>query len=120
MLKKPNLSQTTRNSVIGNSRTDAEGQFIDAKTGRSVQGNHYLHRAYIRKATRAEVEARAEKNEEGQFLDCHTHEPIEGSYDLGHKTGMEFRTMRAEAEAQNMTQAEYTIGIVRVKYAGRR
>lgn len=66
-----------------------------------------LHRPYIRSEVRAEVEARAARNENGQFLDANTGKPIEGQYDLGHKAGHEFRTERAIAEKEGLTQAEF-------------
>lgn len=66
-----------------------------------------LHRSYIRKSTRSEVESRAQKNEQGQFLDANTGNAIEGKYDLGHKTGNEFRTEKAKAEMEGLTQSQF-------------
>lgn len=66
-----------------------------------------LHRPYIRQSVRAEVEDRAQKNEKGQFLDANTGQPIEGKYDLGHKTGHEFRSEKAKAESEGLTQKEF-------------
>ena len=66
-----------------------------------------LHRPYIRQAVRKEVEERAPKNEEGQYLDANTGKPIEGSYDLGHVRGHEFRTEKAIAEKEGLTQAQF-------------
>ena len=66
-----------------------------------------LHRPYIRQSVRAEVESRAQKNEKGQFLDANTGKAIEGKYDLGHKAGHEFRSEKAKAEAEGLTQKEF-------------
>lgn len=66
-----------------------------------------LHRPYIRKDVRAEVEGNAQKNENGQFLDVNTGKAIDGPYDLGHKPGHEFRTEKAKAEQEGITQKQF-------------
>ena len=66
-----------------------------------------LHRPYIRKSTREAVENAAQKNAKGQFIDPNTLQPIEGKYDLGHKRGNEFRTEKAKAEREGLTQSQF-------------
>jgi HNH/ENDO VII superfamily nuclease with conserved GHE residues len=72
-----------------------------------VGATQELRRPYIRNEVRAEVEARAAKTADGKFIDPNTGEPIEGKYDLGHKPGHEFRTEKAKAEAQGLTQEQF-------------
>lgn len=66
-----------------------------------------LHRPYTRKGTRQEVEARAPRTPDGRPIDPNTGQPINGKPDLGHKTGNEFRTEKARAEAEGLTQKEF-------------
>ena len=63
-----------------------------------------LQRPYIRKPVRVIVEARAPRTASGRPIDPNTLEPIEGTPDLGHKTGNEFRRLKAEAEKRGMSQ----------------
>jgi hypothetical protein len=66
-----------------------------------------LHRPYIRKSVRDEVEARAPKDEHGNFVDPNTGESIIGKYDLGHVKDHEFRTEKANAEKEGLTQKQF-------------
>ena len=66
-----------------------------------------LHRPYIRKSTREAVENAAQKNAKGQFVDPNTGKIIEGKYDLGHKRGHEFRTEKAKAREEGLTQGQF-------------
>jgi hypothetical protein len=66
-----------------------------------------LRRPYIRNDVRAEVEARAPQTPDGKFIDPNTGETIEGKYDLGHKPGNEFRTEKANAQAEGLTQKQF-------------
>jgi len=66
-----------------------------------------LHRPYIRKDVRAQVEANALKDTDGHFIDPNTFEVIEGKYDLGHKTGNEFRSEKAMAQREGLTQKQF-------------
>ena len=66
-----------------------------------------LHRPYIRKSTREAVENAAQKNAKGQFINPNTLQTIEGKYDLGHKRGNEFRTEKAKAEREVVTQSQF-------------
>lgn len=66
-----------------------------------------LHRPYIRKSTREAVESNALKTADGKFIDPNTGIVIDGKYDLGHKPGNEFRTEKAKAKSEGLTQKEF-------------
>jgi hypothetical protein len=66
-----------------------------------------LHRPYIRKDVKAEVDARAPRTADGRPIDPNTLQPIDGKPDLGHKTGHEFRTEKAKAEAEGLNQKQF-------------
>lgn len=57
--------------------------------------------------TREAVENAAQKNAKGQFVDPNTGKIIEGKYDLGHKRGHEFRTEKAKAREEGLTQGQF-------------
>lgn len=77
------------------------------KEQKFVDKSNDLHRPYIRKSTREAVEANARKTPDGKFIDPNTRMPIEGKYDLGHKYGREFRTEKAKAQKEGLTQKEF-------------
>ena len=80
---------------------------VASKTISDAAKTKGLHRPYIRKSTREAVENAAQKNAKGQFIDPNTLQPIEGKYDLGHKRGNEFRTEKAKAEREGVTQSQF-------------
>jgi len=49
----------------------------------------------------------APRTADGKLIDPNTREPIEGKPDLGHKTGQEFRTEKAKAEGEGLSQQQF-------------
>lgn len=84
-----------------------QGQTGNVRIGSRQEDNPELHRPFIRKEVRAEVERCAPKTSDGRFIDPNTFEPIDGKYDLGHKHGNEFRTLKAQAQAERLTQEDF-------------
>lgn len=62
-----------------------------------------LKRPYIRNWVRTEVESAAPKTEDGRFIDPNTLLPIDEPV-LGHKPGYEFWRLKADAEAEGISQ----------------
>jgi RHS repeat-associated protein len=86
---------------------DAIEEGLRALKGEAEGAAEGLRRPYIRKGTRAEVDARAPRDASGRPIDPNTGAPIEGKPDLGHKPGHEFRSEKAAAEAQGLSQKEF-------------
>ena len=87
-------------------------QLRDPETGRFVADPNKAPSGTLRRLrpdalVRKEVELAAPRDELGRFLDPNTFEPIEGKYDLGHKTGKEFRRLKADAERRRLSQEEF-------------
>jgi hypothetical protein len=71
-------------------------------------GKKPLRRPYVRKNVRKAVEDNAVKIGDN-FVDPNTGKIIQGKYDLGHKTGSEFRRLKAQAEIDGLTQKNLII-----------
>lgn len=83
------------------------GRTLLTGSGNALKRGIPLHRPKIRKGVRETVESRAPKTADGRFIDPNTGKPIDGKYDLGHKRGSEFRRLKAQAEAEGLSQKEF-------------
>lgn len=66
-----------------------------------------LRRPYICKSVRNEMEQNTPRTTDGRPIEPNTKQPIDGKPDLGHKTGNEFRTEKAAAQQEGLSQKEF-------------